>query len=308
MGARRLLHSLVALTLALVLGDDVAQAAERKPTGPVQPNIVAAATFSLFNPTIAPPGTNDWNCRPSPEHPNPVLLSNGTNANAYANWANLSQKLADAGFCVFAGNFGGAPGGVVQTVGPIAETARQLAAFGDRILRVTGAKKLDVVGYSQGGMSPRYWIKNLGGDKKIGRLIGLSPSNYGTESSKSLGTLRLISAVNDVLGVDCPACDEQEADSAFLADLNAGGDTIPDVEYTVIQTRYDDVVTPHTNAFLKPAPNVRNILVQDVCGQDLTDHVGIPYDPITQQLVLNALGPANAKKPICRFVPPVFSG
>ncbi|WP_326946251.1 alpha/beta fold hydrolase [Amycolatopsis sp. NBC_01307] len=304
---RRWLVAGMAVTAALVLGATTAQAAVKEPTGPVQPNILTAAVYSLGAPTIAPPGTNDWNCKPSAKHPNPVLLSNGTTANAYENWANLSQKLANAGYCVFAGNFGGTPGTFLQTVGPIADTAKALAAFGDKILDATGAAKLDVVGHSQGGMNIRCWIKYLGGADKISRLVGLSPSNHGTDLFGLLSTLEMIPGVPAVLGSVCQSCNEQAVGSAFLTDLNAGGETVPGIDYTVIQTRYDDVVTPYTSAYLKAAPNVKNILLQNVCGLDFTDHLGITYDPVAQGLVLNALDPAHAKTPPCLLVPPVIS-
>lgn len=298
---------LLAVAGAFALSTGTADAAVKEPTGPVQPNIISAAVYSLLQPTIAPPGANDWNCKPSAEHPDPVLLSNGTTANAYENWANLSQVLADAGYCVFAGNFGGAPGSFLQTVGPVADTTAQLAAFGDKVLAATGAAKLDVVGHSQGGMNPRYWIKYLGGASKIGKLIGLSPSNYGTSLFGLLSAVQAIPPVRDLVGFACASCNEQSTGSAFLTDLNAGGDTVAGIDYTVIQTKYDDVVTPYTNAFLKPAPNVKNIVLQDVCAQDFTDHLGIPYDPIAEREVLNALDPVQAKAPRCVFVPPVIS-
>jgi triacylglycerol esterase/lipase EstA (alpha/beta hydrolase family) len=304
---RRWLVAGLAVGTALVLGATTAQAAERERTGPVQPNILTAAVYSLGAPTIAPPGTNDWNCKPSDKHPNPVLLSNGTTANAYENWANLSWKLANAGYCVFAGNFGGASGSFLQTVGPIADTTKALAAFGDKILQATGARKLDVVGHSQGGMNIRYWIKYLGGADKISRLVGLSPSNHGTDLFGLLSTLEMIPGVPAALGTVCQSCNEQAVGSDFLTDLNAGGETVDGIQYTVIQTRYDDVVTPYTSAFLPEKPNVKNILLQNVCGLDFTDHLGITYDPVAEGLVLNALDPAHAKTPPCVLVPPVIS-
>ncbi|MEV4055824.1 alpha/beta fold hydrolase [Amycolatopsis sp. NPDC049688] len=305
MGRRFVL--VVAASVALVgLGAGVASA-EQEPSGPVQPNILAAAVYSLADPTLAPPGANDWGCRPSSAHPDPVLLSNGTTANAYENWASLSQRLASAGYCVFAGNFGGAPGAFLQTVGPVADTAKALASFGDRILAATGAAKLDVVGHSQGGMNVRYWIKYLGGSDKISRVVGLSPSNHGTDLFGLLSTLEMVPGVPAALGTVCQACNDQAVGSGFLADLNAGGETVPGIQYTVIQTRYDDVVTPYASAFLAPGPNVRNILLQNVCGLDFTDHLGITYDPVAAGLVLNALDPAHAKTPPCVPVAPVIS-
>ncbi|EOD63222.1 lipase class 2 [Amycolatopsis vancoresmycina DSM 44592] len=156
-------------------------------------------------------------------------------------------------------------------------------------------------------MNVRYWIKYLGGSGKISRVVGLSPSNHGTDLFGLLSTLEMIPGVPAALGTVCQACNDQAVGSDFLADLNAGGETVPGIQYTVIQTRYDDVVTPYTSAFLAPGPNVKNILLQNVCVLDFTDHLGITYDPVAAGLVLNALDPAHAKTPPCVPVAPVIS-
>lgn len=273
-------------------------------TGPAQPNIVAAGGYAVLFPNAAPPGANNWSCRPSAAHPNPVLLSNGTFANAYEDWAGLSGVLAAAGYCVFVPNLGGAPGSPVQTVGPIEDTAQGLAEFTDRILAATGARKVDVVGHSQGGMNPRYWIKNLGGAAKISKLIGLAPSNHGTDFNQLLTSVATLPGGPQAVATACPACAEQTQGSAFITALNAGGETVSNIDYTVLESKYDEVVTPYTSAFLAPGPNVRNVLLQDLCGLDYVDHLGITYDPIVRQLVLNALDPAHATPPPCVFVPP----
>ena len=82
--------------------------------------------------------------------------------------------------------------------------------------------------------------------------------------------------------------------------LNAGGDTVPGVNYTVIETRYDEVVTPFTSAFLAPGPNTANILLQDACPADVVDHQFIPDDRIALRWTLQALGrpgPADPAQP-----------
>lgn len=296
---------LAVLTGLLAGTGPVVQAAQREPTGPVQPNLPAARSYSFVHPTTMPPGTNDWNCKPSAEHPRPVLLSNATLLDSYADWAGFAKRLVDAGYCVFSTNAGGSEGSPIQTVGPVAGTASQLAEFGNKVLAATGAGKLDVVGHSQGGMNPRYWIKYLGGADKIGKLIGLAPSNHGTELFGLLTLVHQIPPARDVVGLPFPSFNDQTAGSKFITDLNAGGETVPGIDYTVIETRNDEVVTPYRSAFLKPAPNVHNVLLQDVCGRDQTDHIGISYDPIAQRLAMNALDPEHAKRPHCRFVPPV---
>ena len=69
--------------------------------------------------------------------------------------------------------------------------------------------------------------------------------------------------------------------------------TVAGVRYTVIESRGDEVVTPYTNAFLPAASNVTNILLQNQCPLDATDHLEIAYDPIALADMLNALDPAH---------------
>jgi len=77
--------------------------------------------------------------------------------------------------------------------------------------------------------------------------------------------------------------------------------------YTVIETKYDEVVTPYASAFLS-GPGVTNIVLQNVCPLDLTDHIGIADDTVALHLVLNALDPAHPVKVPCVVVLPVSGG
>lgn len=237
-------------------------------------------------------GANDFSCRPSQAHPLPVVLVHGTFANA-GSWSVLSPQLAGAGYCVFALNYGcQALGSLVCATGPIEESAGQLSVFIDRVLAATGASKVDLVGHSQGGMMPRYYLKFLGGAARVHRLVGLAPSNHGTTLD---GLQNLAAALSG--SVDCDACTEQLAGSAFLTNLNAGGDTVAGVQYTVIETRFDEVVTPFTSAFLSGSA-VTNILLQDTCAADLTGHISIVADPNAIGWVRNALDP-TVPAPAC---------
>lgn len=252
------------------------------------PAYAASSTSSV--PVLA--GANDFNCRPSAAHPFPVVLVHGTFANA-STFSSVAPMLAGAGYCVFALNYGcQALGPVVCATGLIEESAGQLSAFVDRVLSATHASRVDMVGHSQGGMMPRYYLKFLGGAAKVHRLIGLAPSNHGTTVD---GLQALASALAGL--VNCDACLEQLSGSAFLTRLNNGGDTVAGVGYTVIETRFDEVVTPFRSAFLT-GPAVTNILLQDHCVVDFTGHVGIVNDPNADGWVLNALDP-SAPAPRC---------
>ena len=54
---------------------------------------------------------------------------------------------------------------------------------------------------------------------------------------------------------------------------------------------------------------MRNILVQDHCAIDFTEHIGIIYDPVALQYVMNALGTDDPNfRARCSLVLPVVSG
>ena len=80
------------------------------------------------------------------------------------------------------------------------------------------------------------------------------------------------------------------------------------MNYTVIESDNDEVVTPYTSAFLAPAPNVTNILLQKQCALDQGEHLSMPYDHIADTDVLNALDPAHPFTFACSPVLPVSGG
>ena len=277
---------------------------------PVPYNAFGGVAQALAAPDSPPPGANDWSCQPSSSHPDPVVLVPGTFADMADNFNSISPLLYDYGYCVFALNYGGSPGRPIQSIGEISASAAQLAAFVSRVLAATGAARVDLVGHSQGGMMPQYYLKFLGGAAKVSRFVALAPSSHGTSLDGLVtlaGDFGLLGLTNRLVSPACEACVEQEAGSAFLTHLNAGGDTAPGVTYTVIETRYDQVVTPYTAAFLA-GRNVSDLTVQQQCTLDLTDHIGIAFDPVALTDMLNALDPSRHLQVPCLLVPPALSG
>ena len=184
-----------------------------------------------------------------------------------------------------------------------------MATFVNGVLASTGASKVDIVGHSQGGMMPRYYMKFDGGASKIHTLVGLAPSNHGTTLNGLFTLAGYFPGANAALTA-CPACAEQEAGSSLMTKLNTGGDTLPGVHYTVIESQNDEVVTPYTSAFLTgPSSQVTNIDLQKQCSLDQGEHLSMPYDHIADADVLTALDPADPPaKAACTPVAPVVGG
>ena len=150
-------------------------------------------------------------------------------------------------------------------------------------------------------------LKYLGGAAEVHTLVGLSPSNHGTTLDGLFILAGFFPGATQFTGALCPACEQQRAGSAFIATLNSGGETVPGVSYTVIQTRYDTVVTPYTSAFLSGS-NVKNVLLQSQCILDLGDHLSMPYDHIVGADVLTALDPLHPRHPLCTPIAPTAGG
>jgi len=299
------------LVVGLGLAVGVTQVSDASQTPPasaaaLSPLASAAVSSPPASAAVPPPddtgfllGANRKNCKPSAAHPNPVVLVHGTFENMSNNWFEAAPKLAREGFCVFAFNYGGKKGNLIQGTGPVATSAQQLSLFVDKVLDLTGARKVDIVGHSQGGMMPRHYLKFLGGAAKVQRLVGLAPSNHGTDLNGLASLATDVGVVGNVVQKLCPACTDQIVGSGFLTTLNAGGDTVLGVTYTVIATKFDEIVTPFTSSFLR-GPDVKNITLQDVCPRNITLHLGISFDNAALTLVRNALDPANPRKVPCR--------
>src|SRR5690349_629306 len=196
--------AVVGLVAALVTASSgTAHAASIIPEGGL---VQAVANYVASPDAVA--GANDWSCRPSSSHPNPVVLLPGTFANIGANFVKLAPRLHNSGYCVFATNYGmtalslGRVGGLDH----ITTSAGQLDAFVTRVLNATGAAKVDIVGHSQGGAVPMWWIKKMGGAAKTAHYVGWAPSSHGTTLdglvtlADDLNLLGFATAVSDVAG------------------------------------------------------------------------------------------------------------
>jgi triacylglycerol lipase len=303
-----------AAILAAALAAPAAAAAE-SPSFPVSYSIPHAVAAGAQSATDGPLGANDWSCRPTREHPYPVVLVHGLFLDQVINWDTMSPLLTDNRFCVFALTYG-LDGGesIVGGVTAMEQSATQLDAFVRKVLAVTRASKVDLVGHSEGTVMPRYWMEFLGGASLVSRYVMFTPIWHGTNLA-GIGTVETLAdqlnaslspTVAGLFGTltTCVACGELINTSSFIENLNAHGMALPGVVYTDVMTKYDELVAPYTSGYLN-APNVTNIVLQDQCPQDLSEHLTVGYDPTAAQDMLNALDPAHARAVPCVPVLPL---
>ncbi|WP_397517965.1 esterase/lipase family protein [Rhodococcus oxybenzonivorans] len=121
-------------------------------------------------------------------------------------------------------------------------TAAQVEAKVDDILRITGAAKVDVVTHSMGGLSTRYYAKNLNGATKIDDWISLAGPNHGTDTSNGCFTA---------------SCTEMRIGSAYLTSLNSGDETPGAPAYGTWWSPCDTVINPDSSVSLAGATNTQ---------------------------------------------------
>ncbi|MGH8920950.1 MAG: esterase/lipase family protein, partial [Acidimicrobiales bacterium] len=252
---------------------------------PVTSNLYAGIAQSLKDPSAPPPGVNVASCQPSSAHPRPVVLITGTFGNMTDDWAGLGPTLANAGYCVYSTPIGGYPKSIVQTIGHVTGSAKQISSYVDQVQAKTGAAQVDLIGHSQGGLIGEYYLKLLGGASKVHSFVGLSPTTHGTTLDGLAYLAKAFPGGEALVGAACAACADQIVGSSVVRAVGDGPIAQSDVDYTVIETRNEFVVTPAGSAAFIAEPGVHNLWVQDTCPADLADHAGLSYSKTVYGLV-----------------------
>ncbi len=282
----RLLTTLTAACAAVLLGSGTAAAAPAPApaTGEFAP--VDRAGPKLSVPKAALDASLSCNGPLGGLTRDPILLVPGTGATPSENFDwNYTRAFDQQGWRWCAVTLPFDATGDIQVAGEYVVNAI-------RTMNKQAKRDVDVVGYSQGGMVPR-WALRFWPDTRgmVDDVVGLSPSNHGTVVADAACAARPCT----------PANAQQASQSRFIAALNSGAETFAGIDYTVAYTTADQIVVPNT----PPAPSsalrtgtgtVANIATQEVCPTNAADHLAIgTYDPVGYAIVADALthaGPA----------------
>src|SRR3954451_1375091 len=122
-----------------------------------------------------------------------------------------------------------------------ATTASQIATKVNQILAATGAAKVDLISHSMGGLSTRYYVKNLGGGAKVDDWVSLGGPNHGTNTANYCFST---------------ACGERRIGSTFLNNLNASDETPgTTVNWLPWWSPCDEIINPDSSVALSGATN-----------------------------------------------------
>jgi triacylglycerol lipase len=152
---------------------------------------------------------------------NPVLLIHGID-DTRAVFQKMAVHLVLQGWSVHSLN-------LVPNNGDVGldELAKQVADY----VKATFApeQRLDLVGFSMGGIVSRYYVQRLGGINRVQRFITISSPHNGTVVA--YGSRR-------------PGCVQMRPDSIFLKDLNSDAEMLKQLNFTSIWTPYDLMIVP----------------------------------------------------------------
>lgn len=179
-----------------------------------------------------------------------------------------------------------------HTTGDI-QTAGEYVVYALRTVAALSHRQVDVLGYSQGGMLPR-WALRFWPDTRalVHDLVGIDPSNHGTLDATA------------TCQQQCSAADWQQASGAHFMDaLNSGAETFAGIDYTVIYSRTDEIVVPNLDASGSSSLHtgggqIANIAVQQICPADVSEHLAMgSYDPVAYALVVDAFTHSGTADP-----------
>lgn len=129
------------------------------------------------------------------------------------------------------------------------------------MLAETGAAKVDLVGHSEGGFQTLYVTKTQGISSRIDKVVAIAPPTHGTSFAGLYNLAYLFGGRGTVDTVlkrfGCPACTDLGPDGDAVKVLTDGPIAQPGVDYTIITSRYDELVTrPRRRSSASPASRI----------------------------------------------------
>jgi triacylglycerol lipase len=214
--------------------------------------VLAALSLAACEATTAPQGLEAALARtPTVTTRDPILFVHGWSGSA-SNWNTMVSRFkadgwTDAQLMAFSYN----------TSQSNATTAQEIATRVNQLLTTNGATRVDIITHSMGGLSSRYYAKNLGGDTKIDAWVSLGGPNHGTSTANTCFST---------------SCTEMRIGSSFLTALNATDETPGAPRYGTWWSGCDEIINPDDSVLLSGATNTQTTCISHMA---LTDDLAV---------------------------------
>jgi triacylglycerol lipase len=217
----------------------------------------------------------------------PVLLVHGTAGTPEAWSWNYIKVLSAQGYDVCAVALPDFARADIQV-------SAEYVVYAIRSMAERSLRKVDVIGFSQGPLEPRWAIKFWPDIRHlVDDLVLLAGVSHGFTETETICSSSCIAPFW-----------QMKPESKFLAALNSGSETPGDISYTSVYSRTDQFVwltggpdDPWANsASLKGGTN---IAVQDICPGRAVEHFGALFDAVYYAVTIDALthpGPTDVSR------------
>lgn len=166
----------------------------------------------------------------------PILFVHGYDSDA-STWDTMVANFQAAGYTadeLFTISYNSRQGN--------ATTAAELATIVADIRSATGWAAVDIISHSMGGLSSRYYLRNLGGTAAVDEWVSLGGPNHGTKTARFCFDT---------------SCRDMRPNSPFLVALNTGDETPGTVRYGTWASPCDIVILPNNSVPIAGARNTR---------------------------------------------------
>lgn len=168
-----------------------------------------------------------------------------------------------------------------------------LDSFVKQVLQETGAPKVNLVTYSQGGAITAGWTRMYDGAKVVEKIVNISGLVNGSPVA-GVGT-KAIS--EDCLGFG--TCVDFIPEGEYVRSITEQGNALPGIEYLNVESRMDLFAAPYTNGLMTGPGNYRNVLTEDLCPGDVGTHLLLPQKQIVHQSIVQFFR-GQEVRPACR--------
>lgn len=171
-----------------------------------------------------------------------------------------------------------------------------LDAYVKQVMAETGAPKVNIITFSQGGPITAGWLRQNNGASVVDKVVNISALVNGSPLAQAATHLLF-----DCLGMG--TCQDLNPESAYIKSVTQPTSALPGIEYLNIDSRADTFAGPYTNNIMTGPGDYQNVLTEDLCPGQFVDHLFIGSHPVVHEAIVQFIR-GQEVAPSCPAPPP----